>query len=57
MYTQYDYDSIMHYDRWAYTRNGESTMIPKKTDATIGESRSLSLTDTQEIRQFYGCNK
>ena len=47
----------MHYNRWTFTKNGEPTMIPKKSDATIGESQSLSLIDIQEIRHFYGCNK
>ena len=29
----YDYDSIMHYPRWAFSKNGRDTIVPKQAGA------------------------
>jgi len=57
----YDVDSIMHYDNYAFSNNGQPTIVAKsglkllatyqKTDAQI-----LSSLDVQAIRSFYSCN-
>lgn len=48
-------DSIMHYGRLAFSSNGQPTMIPKDSKATIGDRSTLSSIDIQEIRKFYQC--
>ncbi|CAF1285188.1 unnamed protein product [Adineta steineri] len=52
--TEYDYDSIMHYNAYAFSINGHPTIIPKKSGAVIGR-RTLSLTDILEIQRYYRC--
>uniref|UniRef100_A0A0K0E795 Zinc metalloproteinase n=1 Tax=Strongyloides stercoralis TaxID=6248 RepID=A0A0K0E795_STRER len=54
----YDYGSIMHYDRYAYSRNDRKTMTPKHPlyAQTIGHEESLSFLDIQTLNTFY-CSK
>lgn len=51
----YDYASIMHYGTTAFSINGQQTMIPRKTGATIGDAEQLSPMDIAEVRHLYGC--
>ncbi|CAF3395431.1 unnamed protein product [Rotaria socialis] len=53
--TPYDYNSIMHYGRKAFSSNGQPTMVPKNPTATIGVKTTLSPIDIQEIQKFYQC--
>lgn len=48
----YDYDSIMHYPRWAFSKNGEDTIIPKQ-DVEIGQRQVLSQGDIDAIAYMY----
>ncbi len=52
----YDYASIMHYSKGAFSMNGEPTMIPRRSGVTIGAAKELSPIDIAEVRQFYGCD-
>ncbi|VDN17313.1 unnamed protein product [Gongylonema pulchrum] len=38
----YDYDSVMHYHRLAFSRNGKSTILPKVSDSLLQASFYLS---------------
>lgn len=53
----YDYDSIMHYDRTAFTKNGEPTIVAigndKKKFGT--KNHRLSEKDIIEINALYDC--
>ena len=49
----YDYDSIMHYGRTAFTRNGLDTITPKGGH-TIGQRNGLSTGDIQAVVYMYG---
>ena len=49
----YDYDSIMHAPRNAYSRNGTPTIIPKE-DLSIGQRTGLSTGDVFLINALYG---
>ena len=42
----YDYASIMHYPRNAFTANGQDTIIPTDPNAQIGQRTQLSAGDT-----------
>nr|XP_016933623.1 zinc metalloproteinase nas-4 [Drosophila suzukii] len=49
----YDYDSIMHYGPFAFSKNGKPTIVPLKADAKIGEGRQLSPKDVETLRRMY----
>ncbi|CAF1223033.1 unnamed protein product [Rotaria sordida] len=54
--TPYDYESIMHYGRASFSRNGDDTLEPLQPGITLGQRNTLSPIDIQEIRTFYGCS-
>lgn len=54
----YDYDSIMHYDSYAFSKDKDHlmTIIPKKSNLTIGQRFYLSPLDAMKINSFYQCD-
>jgi hypothetical protein len=48
----YDYGSIMHYPRWAFSRNGQDTIVPVGGQA-IGQQANLSAGDIAAVRAMY----
>ncbi|XP_031413876.1 hatching enzyme 1.2-like [Clupea harengus] len=55
--TPYDYSSVMHYGRTAFTvLNGRETITPiPNGNVKIGQRQGLSTTDILRINQLYGC--
>jgi hypothetical protein len=54
----YDYDSIMHYPRWAFSKNGQDTISPVDPNAQIGQRNGLSPGDIAAVGMMYpGCGK
>ncbi|XP_058637644.1 hatching enzyme 1.2-like [Onychostoma macrolepis] len=52
--TPYDYNSVMHYSRYAFSRNEKPTLIPiPDRNVVIGEARSMSLNDILRINRLY----
>lgn len=49
----YDYSSIMHYPRKAFSRNGKDTIVPKKAGAVIGQRDGLSKGDIAALKLMY----
>jgi hypothetical protein len=49
----YDYASIMHYSRGAFSKSGKDTIIPKDPNANIGQREGLSALDKAGIGQLY----
>ncbi|XP_045451637.1 seminal metalloprotease 1-like [Melitaea cinxia] len=49
----YDYDSVLHYSRKAFSLNGQDTLVPKQLGATIGQRIGLSEKDTQKLNKMY----
>ncbi|XP_053710735.1 low choriolytic enzyme-like [Synchiropus splendidus] len=55
--TPYDYTSVMHYGRFAFSRNSQPTIIPiPNSNVPIGLSRQMSAIDIQRINILYQCN-
>jgi hypothetical protein len=57
----YDYQSIMHYGSYAFSSNGERTIIPKQSGVTLIEAydkTTMSSSDAQVIQKTYAgiCN-
>ncbi|CAB3982537.1 chymotrypsinogen B-like [Paramuricea clavata] len=53
----YDYASIMHYGRRAFSNNGRDTIVPKKSGVTIGQRGGLSPSDVQQMNLMYNCKQ
>lgn len=49
----YDYGSIMHYPRKAFSKNGQDTIVPTKVGAVIGQRDGLSKGDIASLRKMY----
>ena len=51
----YDYGSIMHYERTAFTKNGQDTITPNNpASAQIGQRVALSAGDLNAVATMYG---
>lgn len=54
--TEYDYESVMHYEANAFSSNGQPTIIPtKNATAFIGQRLGMSPIDVLEVQRYYGC--
>jgi len=54
---KYDYGSVMHYGPYAFSKNGERTIVvleEGKEDA-IGQRLELSETDIKKLNAMYKC--
>ena len=51
----YDYESIMHYPKNAFSKNGRDTIVQLKRGSQIGDKNELSQIDISEIRKLYNC--
>ncbi|KAK0162808.1 hypothetical protein PV327_006554 [Microctonus hyperodae] len=52
----YDFDSVMHYSRNAFSFNGKETILPKyNTDVNIGIRENFSQGDIDKINRMYRC--
>ena len=52
----YDFDSIMHYDAYAFTRNDEPTIEPLDDTISLdrlGQRNRLSQYDLDHIKELY----
>lgn len=49
----YDYGSIMHYPQWAFSKNGEDTIVPLQEGIEIGQRTHLSAGDLAAIADLY----
>lgn len=52
----YDYHSIMHYGSYAYSKNGQKTIIPLIHGIKIGQRKHLSQKDILAINLMYPSN-
>ena len=52
----YDFDSIMHYDAYAFSRNNEPTIEPLSDTVSLGrlgQRSQLSQYDLDHVRELY----
>jgi len=49
----YEYGSIMHYPRTAFSKNGQDTITPTDPNAQIGQRNGLSAGDLAAVRAMY----
>ncbi|KAH8413553.1 hypothetical protein KR009_012277 [Drosophila setifemur] len=49
----YDYESIMHYGPYYFSKNGNPTIIPLQKKAKIGEATRMSVKDISTLRKMY----
>ncbi|XP_056463723.1 hatching enzyme 1.2-like [Gadus chalcogrammus] len=55
--TPYDYNSVMHYGRFAFSRNTQPTILPiPDNNAVIGRATQMSTQDISRINLLYRCN-
>ncbi|MFO9144625.1 Dot/Icm T4SS effector LegP [Legionella pneumophila serogroup 1] len=50
---EYDYGSIMHYGRFAFSKNGQPTIIPLVDGVEIGQRTHLSEKDIAAVKAMY----
>ncbi|XP_041642347.1 high choriolytic enzyme 1-like [Cheilinus undulatus] len=56
--TSYDYNSVMHYSRFAFSRNGQPTIIPvPDPNVAIGRASQMSSNDILRVNRLYRCNQ
>lgn len=50
---EYDYQSIMHYGPFSFSKNGQKTIIPIAEGITIGQRSQLSEKDIAAVKAMY----
>ncbi|XP_051812311.1 low choriolytic enzyme-like isoform X1 [Acanthochromis polyacanthus] len=55
--TPYDYNSVMHYGRTAFSKNGRATIVPiPNENVSIGRATTMSANDILRVNRLYRCN-
>uniref|UniRef100_A0A8D0AU73 Metalloendopeptidase n=1 Tax=Sander lucioperca TaxID=283035 RepID=A0A8D0AU73_SANLU len=55
--TPYDYGSVMHYGRFAFSRNRQPTIVPiPDNNVDIGRATQMSPTDILRVNLLYNCS-
>ncbi|KAM9366251.1 low choriolytic enzyme-like [Symphorus nematophorus] len=56
--TPYDYNSVMHYGRFAFSKNREPTIVPiPNPNVAIGRATQMSPIDIRRVNILYRCNR
>lgn len=50
---EYDYQSIMHYTAYAFSKNGQKTIVPLQSNVEIGQRQHLSHKDIAAVNAMY----
>ncbi|XP_059209597.1 high choriolytic enzyme 1-like [Centropristis striata] len=54
--TPYDFQSVMHYSKFAFSRNGSPTIV-SKTGGDFGRATEMSANDIARINRLYQCRR
>ncbi|XP_050532656.1 zinc metalloproteinase nas-7-like isoform X2 [Daktulosphaira vitifoliae] len=53
----YDYTSVMHYPRYAFSKNGLETIVAKYDQSmALGQRNGATSTDIQKVNLMYNCS-
>ncbi|KAK7866830.1 hypothetical protein R5R35_005258 [Gryllus longicercus] len=53
---EYDTESVMHYDKYAFSKNGQPTIISiRDPNQSLGNNRGLTDRDILKLNRMYGC--
>uniref|UniRef100_A0A1L8EGD1 Metalloendopeptidase n=1 Tax=Haematobia irritans TaxID=7368 RepID=A0A1L8EGD1_HAEIR len=55
---EYDYGSVLHYSAYAFSANGEMTIVPLKEEEAsgiMGQRRGMSKSDINKLNAMYKC--
>ncbi|TMW46256.1 hypothetical protein DOY81_008665, partial [Sarcophaga bullata] len=55
---EYDYGSVLHYSAYAFSADGEMTIVPLKQEeaaGVMGQRRGMSKTDINKLNVMYRC--
>ncbi|KDR19395.1 zinc metalloproteinase nas-13-like isoform X2 [Zootermopsis nevadensis] len=50
---EYDYDSVLHYSAYSFSKNGEKTIEPKDENVEIGQRAGFSKKDIEKLSKMY----
>ncbi|CAK1590548.1 unnamed protein product [Parnassius mnemosyne] len=53
----YDYNSVMHYSEYAFSKNSKKTIEPKVGGVKLGQREGLSRGDVRKVNNMYNCKK
>ncbi|KAL3993375.1 importin subunit alpha-1/8 [Sarotherodon galilaeus] len=54
--TPYDFNSVMHYGRYSFSRNGQPTIVARSNpNLDFGNAFQMSANDIARINRLYGC--
>ncbi|XP_060806699.1 zinc metalloproteinase nas-4 isoform X1 [Amyelois transitella] len=53
----YDYNSVMHYSEYAFSKNRQKTIEPKVGGFKLGQREGLSRGDVKKVNAMYNCKK
>ncbi|XP_041794672.1 high choriolytic enzyme 1-like isoform X2 [Chelmon rostratus] len=54
--TPYDFNSVMHYSKYAFSKNGQPTIVAKSNpNLNFGNARYMSVNDINRVNRLYKC--
>ncbi|XP_030269937.1 high choriolytic enzyme 1-like isoform X2 [Sparus aurata] len=54
--TPYDYNSVMQYERYAFSKNNRPTMVPiPDSNVSFGQATQMSKNDIDRLNRLYDC--
>uniref|UniRef100_A0A665UA95 Metalloendopeptidase n=1 Tax=Echeneis naucrates TaxID=173247 RepID=A0A665UA95_ECHNA len=54
--TPYDYNSVMQYHKYAFSKNNQPTMLPiPNANVSFGNAKEMSRNDIARLNTLYGC--
>ncbi|XP_008295544.1 high choriolytic enzyme 2-like [Stegastes partitus] len=56
LWTRYDYNSVMHYSKYAFSKNGQPTIVARSNpNLNFGRATYMSYNDVQRVKRLYRC--
>ncbi|XP_034425620.1 high choriolytic enzyme 2-like isoform X2 [Hippoglossus hippoglossus] len=55
LWTRYDFNSIMHYGKNFFSKNGKPTIVGRNPSQVFGRARSMSRNDILRVNRLYRC--